>query len=239
MALLDISGLSVSYGTVRAVRDLNLRVERGEIAVLLGANGAGKTSTLQAIAGLLKPTAGNIVFDGQPIGGLAPETVVRRGVTLTPEGRQIFSSLTVMENLRLGAATCRDKSEIERRLRRVFELFPILEQRRDQLGGTLSGGEQQQLAMARSLMSGPRLLLLDEPSLGLAPQIVDRIFDLIVELRRQGITILLVEQNVDLSLAIADRGYVLSTGELMLEGPAARLRASSDVERTYLGIGVA
>jgi branched-chain amino acid transport system ATP-binding protein len=239
MALLEISGLSVSYGTVRAVRDLDLKVEGGEIVVLLGANGAGKTTTLQAIAGLLKPTAGSIVFDGRPIGGLAPEAVVRRGVTLTPEGRQVFAGLTVMENLRLGAATCRDKAEVGRRLRRVFELFPVLEQRRDQPGGTLSGGEQQQLAMARSLMSGPRLLLLDEPSLGLAPQIVDRIFDLIVELRRQGITILLVEQNVDLSLAIVDRGYVLSTGELVLEGTAAQLRASSGVERAYLGIGVA
>jgi branched-chain amino acid transport system ATP-binding protein len=239
MALLEVSGLSVSYGTVRAVRDLDLKVEDGEIVVLLGANGAGKTSTLQAIAGLLKPTAGNIVFDGRPVGGLAPEAVVRRGVTLTPEGRQVFAGLTVMENLQLGAATCRDRAEIGRRLQHVFELFPILEERRAQPGGTLSGGEQQQLAMARSLMSGPRLLLLDEPSLGLGPQIVDLIFDLIIELRRQGITILLVEQNVDLSLAIADRGYVLSTGELMLEGSSERLRASSDVERTYLGIGVA
>jgi branched-chain amino acid transport system ATP-binding protein len=239
MALLEVSGLSVSYGTVRAVRDLDLKVEDGEIVVLLGANGAGKTSTLQAIAGLLKPTAGNIVFDGRPVGGLAPEAVVRRGVTLTPEGRQVFAGLTVMENLQLGAATCRDRAEIGRRLQHVFELFPILEERRAQTGGTLSGGEQQQLAMARSLMSGPRLLLLDEPSLGLGPQIVDLIFDLIIELRRQGITILLVEQNVDLSLAIADRGYVLSTGELMLEGSSERLRASSDVERTYLGIGVA
>ena len=239
MALLEVSGLSVSYGTVRAVRDLDLKVEDGEIVVLLGANGAGKTSTLQAIAGLLKPTAGNIVFDGRPVGGLAPEAVVRRGVTLTPEGRQVFAGLTVMENLQLGAATCRDRAEIGRRLQHVFELFPILEERRVQPGGTLSGGEQQQLAMARSLMSGPRLLLLDEPSLGLGPQIVDLIFDLIIELRRQGITILLVEQNVDLSLAIADRGYVLSTGELMLEGSSERLRASSDVERTYLGIGVA
>jgi branched-chain amino acid transport system ATP-binding protein len=239
LSLLEVTDLHVSYGMVRAVRGLNLRVDRGEIVVLLGANGAGKTSTLQTIAGLLKPEAGSIVFDGHQIVGLAPETVVRRGVTLTPEGRQIFAGLTVMENLRLGAATCRDRSEVGRRLERVFELFPILEQRRDQPGGTLSGGEQQQLAMGRSLMSGPQLLLLDEPSLGLAPQIVDRIFDLVAELRRQGITILLVEQNVDLSLAIADRGYVLSTGELVLEGTGTHLRASSDVERTYLGIGTA
>jgi branched-chain amino acid transport system ATP-binding protein len=239
LSLLEVTGLHVSYGMVRAVRDLNLRVDRGEIIVLLGANGAGKTSTLQTIAGLLKPEAGSILFDGRQIGGLAPEAVVRRGVTLTPEGRQVFAGLTVMENLRLGAATCREKSEVGRRLQRVFELFPILEQRRDQSGGTLSGGEQQQLAMGRSLMSAPQLLLLDEPSLGLGPQIVDRIFDLIAELHRQGITILLVEQNVDLSLAIADRGYVLSTGELVLEGTAAQLRASSEVERTYLGIGTA
>lgn len=239
MALLEVTGLHVSYGTVRAVRDVNIRVDRGEIVVLLGANGAGKTSTLQGIVGLLKPTAGSVVFDGRPIGGLAPEAVVRRGVTLTPEGRQVFAGLTVMENLRLGAATCRDRTEVGRRLQHVLELFPVLGQRRAQLGGTLSGGEQQQLAMARSLMSGPRLLLLDEPSLGLAPQIVDLIFDLIVELRHQGITILLVEQNVDLSLAVADRGYVLSTGELILEGSSARLRASSGVERAYLGIGMA
>jgi branched-chain amino acid transport system ATP-binding protein len=235
MSLLEVEGLAVSYGPIRAVRGVSLTVEQGEIVTLLGANGAGKSTSLQAIVGLLPIQQGQIRFDGSAIGGEAAERIVRRGLTLTPEGRRIFAPLTVEENLRIGAASEPDRAEIQRRWNQMMELFPILAQRKRQLAGTLSGGEQQQLAIARSLMSGPRLLLLDEPSLGLAPQVVELIFDLIGRLRALGITILLVEQNVHQALDIADRGYVISGGQTVLSGTAAELRNSPDVQKAYMG----
>ena len=235
--LLSVEGLSVSYGAVRAVHNLDLAIRSGEIVALLGPNGAGKTSTLNAIIGLIPSSARSILFDGRDIRNEAPERRVRRGMTLTPEGRQIFGQLTVAENLRLGGATQRNTAASD--TEEFFKLFPILKERRHQLAGTLSGGQQQQLAIARSLMSRPKLLMLDEPSLGLAPTVVDTIFEFILKLRDRGITILLVEQNVSLSLEVADRGYVLETGKLVLSGTAAELReVEDDVVRSYLGLGV-
>ena len=234
--MLSVSDLDVSYGAVRAVQSLSLTVSEGEIVTLLGANGAGKSSTLSALMGLVPTAGGRVVFDGRTISGFAPERIVRLGMTLTPEGRHVFPNLTVDENLALGRATRRDREGIEETRRELFALFPVLKERHSQLAGTLSGGEQQMLAIARSLMSRPRLLLLDEPSLGLAPQVVDAIFELIPRLREGGLTILLVEQSVDQALEIADRGYVLRNGEIAMAGTAGELTASSGVERAYMGL---
>lgn len=234
--MLEVEGLAVSYGAVRALHGLSMQVAKGEVVALLGPNGAGKSSTLAALMGLVPAAAGSIVFEGQPIQGLPPERIVRRGMTLTPEGRRVFARLSVAENLVLGGSIRRDGAGKRQALAEVYELFPVLAERQRQLAGSLSGGEQQQLAIARSLMSAPRLLLLDEPSLGLAPQVVDRIFELVATLRARGLTILLVEQNVDLSLEVADRGYVLVSGELALSGTAAELAASDAVQRAYLGL---
>jgi branched-chain amino acid transport system ATP-binding protein len=236
--LLVVEDLVVRYGPIVAVREVSLRVGQGEIVALLGANGAGKSSFLNAVAGIVRPAAGRIVFRGEGIHRLPPEQIVRRGLSLTPEGRRVFPRLSVADNLRLGAVPQRSRGEAEQARERVFALFPILRERMGQVGGTLSGGQQQMLAIGRSLMAGPALLLLDEPSLGLAPFLVDEVFALVERLRTEGTTILLVEQNVHRALEVADRAYVLVNGEIEREGPAAELRASAEIEKAYLGIGV-
>ncbi|MGF6228753.1 branched-chain amino acid transport system ATP-binding protein [Inquilinus ginsengisoli] len=235
MSLLEVEDLTVAYGPIAAVRGVGLTVAAGEIVAVLGANGAGKSTTLQAITGLLPARRGRVVFDGQPVTGRATEQIVRLGMTLVPEGRRIFASMTVEENLRIGAAVRRDGADAARVRDEMLTLFPILAARRLQTAGTLSGGEQQMLAIARALMSQPKLLLLDEPSLGLAPQVVDSIFDLLVELRSRGLTLLLVEQNVHMALEIADRAYVIAHGEVAMSGMARELLASDEIERAYLG----
>jgi branched-chain amino acid transport system ATP-binding protein len=236
--LLVVERLNVSYGAITAVRDLDIEISAGEIVTLLGPNGAGKTSTLSAIMGMTSASAGAIRFDGAEVSGLNVEQRVRRGMALSPEGRQVFEGLTVAENLRLGAAS-KNRSETAQTYDEVYELFPILWERREQDAGTLSGGQQQQLAIARALMSHPKLLLLDEPSLGLAPTVVDLIFDLIATLRDRGMTLILVEQNVTRSLEVAHRGYVLEGGRIVLAGTAAELSdAGEDLVGAYLGIGV-
>jgi branched-chain amino acid transport system ATP-binding protein len=234
--MLSVENISVSYGPIRAIRDIRLSVSSGEIVTLLGSNGAGKSTTLKALMGLQPVSSGRIIFEDQVISGMATDQIVRRGMTLTPEGRKVFAGLTIDENLRLGSAARKDRADIAKTRAEVLGLFPILGERLHQFAGTLSGGEQQQLAIARSLMSTPRLLLLDEPSLGLAPQIVDQIFDLIADLRQGGLTILLVEQNAEMALEIADRGYIYSNGKIELTGTGAELGASDDVANTYLGI---
>jgi branched-chain amino acid transport system ATP-binding protein len=230
---LEVDDLSVAYGAIRALRNVSLHVEEGEVVAVLGPNGAGKTTLLRAITGTVRVQSGRISFRGEPITGAPPESLVRRGVSLVPEGRHIFPRLTVLENLLVGAIARRD-TEVRSDVDAVFELFPILAERRGQMAGTLSGGEQQQLAIARSLMSRPRLMLLDEPSLGLAPLIVEQIMRLLGELRDRGVTLLLVEQNVHRALELADRAYVLSVGQIVLSGTADELAAGS-IERAYLG----
>ena len=234
--LLDVAGLTVAYGAVVAVRDVSLSVAPGEIVAALGPNGAGKSTLLRAVAGAQKPQRGTITFDGRPLHGLSPEAVVRRGVALVPEGRHVFPNLTVQENLAIGGIARTDRDELQADAERWLERFPILGDRSSQLAGTLSGGEQQQLAIARALMSRPRMLLLDEPSLGLAPIFVDRIFELVAELRSEGVTVLLVEQNVHRALDVADRAYVLSVGSVVASGRTDTL-VEGELERSYLGIG--
>ena len=233
--LLEVRGLRVAYGAVEALKGVDLTVGKGQIVTLLGANGAGKSSTLNALVGLAAKKAGRVVFDGHDISGLAPEQIVRCGMTLTPEGRRIFPSLTVDEHLMLGGAMHKARGNIAEVREDMLERFPILKERLGQKAGSLSGGEQQMLAIARAMMSSPDLLLLDEPSLGLAPQVVDLIFDLIAGLRQRGLTILLVEQNVSLSLDIADAGYVMANGRIVLAGTATELRNSSEIRGAYLG----
>jgi branched-chain amino acid transport system ATP-binding protein len=237
--VLELANVHVRYGTIRALQGVSLRVESGELVALIGSNGAGKSTTLRAISGLLRPSDGTIAFEGNDITTAATDRIVALGISHCPEGRRIFGGLTVLENLRLGAVSRSraDAAAVTADLEMVFELFPLLNERLGQAGGTLSGGEQQMLAIGRALMSRPRLLLLDEPSLGLAPQMVERIFGTIAELKRQGRTILLVEQNVHQALEVADRAYVMETGRITLDGPADVLRHDPKVEQSYLGVG--
>jgi branched-chain amino acid transport system ATP-binding protein len=235
-ALLEVEDIVTQYGPVVALHGVSFRVPEGQIVTLLGANGAGKSTTLRTISGLLRVTRGQILFDGKPLHKMSPEQIVRAGVVQSPEGRQVFADLTVDENLEMGAYTRRDRAGIARDKQRVFEYFPVLGQRRSQPAGTLSGGEQQMLAIGRALMARPRLLLLDEPSLGLAPLIVREIFEIVHTINRdEGITVLLVEQDVALALHVAHYGYVLTTGTVALHGPSDQLRADESVRRSYLG----
>jgi branched-chain amino acid transport system ATP-binding protein len=234
-AILELKGLNVSYGNIAAVKDLSLTVYPGEIVTLIGSNGAGKSTTLRTISGLLRPRSGDVVFEGKRINGIPGHDVVKLGICQSPEGRKIFQRMTVSENLDLGAFTRKDTAKIAADRENVLELFPRLRERIDQKAGTMSGGEQQMLAVARALLGAPRLLLLDEPSMGLAPVLVDLIFDTIQRIRDQGTTVLLVEQNALAALEIADYAYVLESGRLNLQGPAAELLDDPSVTAAYLG----
>jgi branched-chain amino acid transport system ATP-binding protein len=235
MAFLEVKNVHTYYGHIHALKDLSLTVEKGEVVTLIGGNGAGKSTTLNTMSGLLKPRQGSIQFEGEELTRYRPHEIVAKGVVQVPEGRRVFGRLTVTENLEMGAFTCRNQKLMESNIDRVFALFPRLEERRKQLAGTLSGGEQQMLATGRALMANPRLLLLDEPSMGLAPVLVDSIFDTIKQLHAGGTTILLVEQNARMALLVAERGYVLQTGVVLLSDTAENLRRNEMVRKAYMG----
>ena len=235
MSLLALQGLQVSYGGIRAVKGIDLEVAPGELVCLIGANGAGKTTTLRAITGLVRAAAGRVVYDGADIAGLRVHEIARRGLALVPEGRGVFSQLTIEENLAMGAYARSDRAGVAADVERVFALFPRLKERRAQTAGTLSGGEQQMLAIARALMSRPRLLLLDEPSMGLAPLMVERIFEVVRTIAAEGVTLLLVEQNARLALEVSHRGYVLEGGLVAFSGESAKLLGDPRVREAYLG----
>ena len=235
MALLEVKNLDVHYGVIQAIKDVSFEVNEGEIVTLIGANGAGKTTTMQSIMGLIHPSRGEIYYDGQKINGIPSHKIVKLGMTQVPEGRRIFSELTVYENLLMGAYTRTDKDGIEKDFKAIYTLFPRLEERKNQIAGTLSGGEQQMLAMGRAIMSKPKLLMLDEPSMGLSPLLVDQVFEIIKHFHEIGTTILLVEQNANKSLAISDRAYVLENGKIVLTGTGKELLASEEIKKAYLG----
>lgn len=235
MALLEVKDLSVYYGVICALKGISFEVNEGEIVSLIGANGAGKTTTMQSTVGLIPKRSGSVIFDGQDITKTPCHKIVHMGMTQVPEGRRIFQELTVYENLLMGAYSMKDKSVFKTDLESVFERFPRLAERRNQIAGTLSGGEQQMLAMSRAIMCHPRLLMLDEPSMGLSPLLVDQVFEIIKDINRDGTTILLVEQNAGKSLAISDRAYVLENGSIVLSGTGAELAASEQVQKAYLG----
>lgn len=233
--MLKVENLVVSYGGIEALKGISLEVPEGKIVTLIGANGAGKSTLLRSIIGLVKPAEGKITYEDKDITGLNSQKIVQTGITLVPEGRRVFPNLTVLENLKIGAYLRNDKEGIEKDIRWIYDLFPRLEERSWQMAGTLSGGEQQMLAMARALMSRPKLLLLDEPSMGLAPLLVKEIFNIIKEINASGTTVLLVEQNANMALSIADKAYVLETGRITLSGTAAELASSEEVRKAYLG----
>ncbi|WP_430609881.1 ABC transporter ATP-binding protein [Enterococcus sp. DIV0876] len=232
--MLNIQNLSVHYGMIQAVHDVSFHVEKGEIVSLIGANGAGKTTILRTISGLIRPSKGSVTFEGKTIEKEAPQKIVASGLSQVPEGRHVFPGLTVQENLEMGAFLRKD-NEVKADYEQVYQKFPVLKERLSQDAATLSGGEQQMLAMGRALMSKPRLLLLDEPSMGLAPIFIKEIFSIIQEIKEQGTTVLLIEQNAKMALSIADRGYVLETGKIVLEGTGQELLASDEVRKAYLG----
>jgi branched-chain amino acid transport system ATP-binding protein len=236
LALLELRGVNAFYGRIQALRQVTLRVEKGEVVALIGSNGAGKTTTLRTISGLMHPNAGTIRFDGQDISRTGPSRIVELGISQSPEGRRLFPRMTVADNLFMGAYSRNDRPGIAADMERVYRLFPRLQERRTQIAGTLSGGEQQMLAMGRSLMARPKVLMLDEPSLGLAPILVDTIFDILREINSQGTTVLLVEQNARRALEVANRGYVLETGVIVQEGSGGELLSSEEVQKAYLGM---
>ena len=235
MALLEVNNLEVYYGVICALKGISFHVNEGEIVSLIGANGAGKTTMMQSVVGILPKRSGSVIFDGNDISKTPCHKIVKLGLTQVPEGRRIFQELTVYENLMMGAYTMKDQQQFKAELDRIYDLFPRLAERRRQIAGTLSGGEQQMLAMSRALMSHPKLLMLDEPSMGLAPILVEQIFDIIKELNAAGTTILLVEQNANKALEISDRAYVLETGSITLSGTGAELMRSDEVQKAYLG----
>ncbi|MEJ2412997.1 MAG: ABC transporter ATP-binding protein [Anaerolineales bacterium] len=236
MAMLEVNDIHTYYGNIHALKGVSITVEENEIVTLIGGNGAGKTTTLRTISGLLQPRLGEVIFEGEKISAMPAHELVYKGITMVPEGRGIFARLSVYENLDMGAYSQADRSHFSSDLERVFHLFPRLKERRNQVAGTLSGGEQQMLATARALMARPRLMLMDEPSMGLAPILVESVFETITEINKTGTTILLVEQNATVALAIADRGYVLQTGEIVLKDSAENLRKNEMVQKAYLGI---
>ena len=235
MAMLEVKNLEVYYGVIQAIKGISFEVNEGEVIALIGANGAGKTTTLQTITGMLQPKAGEIIFEGKDISKIPGHKIVSMGMAHVPEGRRVFAELSVYENLKLGAYTRKDKKEIEETLARVYKSFPRLEERKNQLAGTLSGGEQQMLAMGRALMSKPKIILMDEPSMGLSPILVEEIFHIIREISASGTTVLLVEQNAKKALAIADRAYVLETGNIVLSGDANEMMNNDSIKKAYLG----
>jgi branched-chain amino acid transport system ATP-binding protein len=233
--MLEVTDIRTFYGNIEALKGISVTVEEGEVVTLIGSNGAGKSTTLRSISGLTPPREGSIKFDGTEIGEVPPQEIVQRGISLSPEGRHVFSRMTVRENLDLGAYLRKDSAEINSDRDRVFSLFPRLKEREKQKGGTMSGGEQQMLAIGRALMANPKLLLLDEPSMGIAPILVERIYETIAEINRQGTTILLVEQNANYALDVSKRGYVLETGTVAIEDRSSALRDNPDVQKAYLG----
>ena len=236
MALLELESVDAFYGRIQALRGMSVRVEEGEVVALIGSNGAGKTTTLRTISGLMHPQAGTIRFDGKDITRTPPSRIVEMGICQSPEGRRLFARMTVIDNLRMGAYSRNDRKGIVDDMDRVFTLFPRLQERREQIAGTLSGGEQQMLAMGRALMARPKLMMLDEPSLGLAPILIETIFSIVREINSQGTTVLLVEQNANKALEVSNRGYVLETGVVVQEGTGRELLASAEVQKAYLGM---